>query len=66
MSTELGELEILFPEGFDERWESEMPLKGYLNQVTVRLEAGPSSQVSFIDPVRLTQDLEEDSKAGRA
>jgi hypothetical protein len=66
MSIEIQEPEVLFPEGFDDRWEYEMPLKGYLNEVTVRIDSGPSYLVNFINPVRLSQDLEEEIKSGRA
>ena len=66
MSIEIHEPEIQFPEGFDDRWEYEMPMKGYLNNVTVRLDSGSSFRVNFIDPVRLAQDLEVESKTGRA
>jgi hypothetical protein len=65
MSIEIQEPEVRFPEGFDDRWEYEMPLKGYLNEVTVRIDSGPLYLVNFIDPIRLSQDLEAEVKSGR-
>jgi hypothetical protein len=56
---------LIFPEGFDARWESEMTDKGYLSEVIVQLEDGPRYQVNFIDPVRLRQDLDSETKSER-
>ncbi len=56
---------ISFPDGFDERWEYEMPLKGYLSRLRVRLDDGRHYLVNLIDPVRLAQDLEVETSCGR-
>jgi hypothetical protein len=55
---------IIFPDGFDERSEHEMPLRGYLSHALVELEDGSRYPVDFIDPVRLAQDLEVSVKWG--
>src|SRR6266404_1899873 len=65
MATHLEPFTILFPEGFDERQEFEMPSKGYLRDLVVRLEDGAEYQLFFIDPTRLQQDLEADAQEGR-
>lgn len=56
--------EIIFPQGFDARWEAEMTDKGYLDDVTVRFEDGSRFRVSFIDPDRLKQDLQRETESG--
>ena len=56
---------VLFPDGFNDRWEYEMPLKGYLSNVRVQLDDGRHYLVNLIDPVRLAQDLEGEMAAGR-
>jgi hypothetical protein len=56
---------IYFPERFDDRWEDEMPLKGYLSNVEVGLVDGRRFVVNLIDPIRLAQDLEAESATGR-
>jgi hypothetical protein len=50
---------IIFPQGFDERSREEMPQRGYLSHVLVELEDGSRYPVEFIEPVRLTQELED-------
>jgi hypothetical protein len=57
--------EIVYPDGFDERRESEMAAKGYLGNVIVRTERDRQYQVNFIDPVRLAQDLSNEAESGR-
>ena len=57
--------QVIFPKGFDERAEFETPLKGWLDQVQVQLPDGSRYGVSFIDPVRLQQDLAEYEKLGK-
>jgi hypothetical protein len=56
---------ISFPDGFDDRWDSEMTLKGYLSHVEVGLVDGRRYVVNLIDPVRLAQDLEAEAATGR-
>lgn len=65
MATELLEDAIVFPPGFDARAVDELPLKGYIENVIVRLGDGRRYCLSFIDPVRLNQDLEVDLTEGR-
>lgn len=54
-----------FPDDWDERAEYEMPLKGHLNGATVETAEGVRFPVFFFDPVRLQQELEMESAAGR-
>lgn len=58
------EPEIIFPPGFDARWEAEMTDKGYISNVIIRFEDGSRYRVNFIDPVRLGQDLESEAESG--
>src|SRR5688572_29899187 len=55
---------VIFPEGYDARREYETPMRGYLSDVVVQLEDGSRYQLSFIDPVRLQQDLEAEAQTG--
>ena len=64
MATHTAEPEVIFPEGFDARWEAEMTDKGYLSDVVVRLEDGARYLVNFFDPVRLSQDLQVLTESG--
>ncbi len=64
MSITTSEPEIIYPEGFDERCQREMTVKGYLGNVNVRFEDGSRFQVSFIDPIRLAQDLQCEAESG--
>ena|SRR5579872_6206202 len=66
MPTEVVPFTVVFPEWYDARLEHETPSKGYLSDVEVRLEDGSRYRLYFIDPVRLAQNLEDDSQAGRA
>lgn len=50
--------QLLWPEGFDERSEIEAGWRGYLSHARVRLDDGREVPVYFVDPVRLTQDVE--------
>src|SRR6185369_5339852 len=50
---------IIFPKGFDERSQHELPLRGCLNNVQVELEDGSRYAVEFIDPVRLAQEVDD-------
>jgi hypothetical protein len=49
---------IELPEGFDDRAEAEMTDKGYLSGVVVEFAGSGRFEMNFIDPVRLSQDLE--------
>lgn len=55
---------VIFPEAYDERAEYETLAKGWLSQVIVQSEDGSRYSVSFIDPVRLQQDMEEYARLG--
>ncbi len=41
-------------------------MKGWLDHVIVETEDGRTFTLSFYDPIRLAQDLEEEVKLGRA
>ena len=56
---------VVFPPWFDERWEAEMPDKGYVPDVEVRLAHGPRYRLYFTDPVRARQDAETEFESGR-
>lgn len=55
---------LIFKPDFGEREIYEMPLKGYF-QAIIQLENEDVYQIYFSDPIRLSQDLKEDSNAGR-
>jgi hypothetical protein len=55
---------VIFPDGFNSRTEDEMPLKGYLADVVVRFDDAGRYRLSFIDPIRLGQDLADEVEAG--
>lgn len=57
---------LIFKEEFDERTAFEVEQKGWCGIAAVRLPNGTETDVFFYDPVRLAQDLEADSKLGRA
>jgi hypothetical protein len=65
MSTQVSPFTVVFPEWYDERCELEVPAKGWLQGVEVRLEDGSRYKLFFIDPVRLGQDLEEEVRLQR-
>src|SRR5947209_18541977 len=48
---------IVFPDGYEERGQYEVPARGYLSDVIVQVEDGSRYQLFFYDPVRLEQDL---------
>ena len=56
--------EIIFPLGFDARWEAEMTDNGYFSDVVIRFDNGSRYRVNFIDVVRLGQDLESEVESG--
>jgi hypothetical protein len=57
--------EVVFPDWYDERGESEAEAKGWLQGVEVRFSNGAVHPLFFYDPVRLAQDLEEETAQGR-
>jgi hypothetical protein len=57
---------IDFPDWYDDLAEFEHEAKGYLGAVIVRFEDDFRSELFFIDPVRLVQDLEAELAAGRS
>lgn len=56
--------QILKPEYWDERADDEMTVKGFANGFRVVLDSGHAVELSFIDPVRLRQDLESEIEQG--
>jgi hypothetical protein len=64
VTTTATDHEVIFPQGFDARWEAEMTDKGHLGDVTVRFEDGSRIRVNFVDPVRLGQDLHSEAESG--
>ncbi|HYL74545.1 MAG TPA: hypothetical protein VEU96_10090 [Bryobacteraceae bacterium] len=54
-----GHSTLLFPLDFDERAAWEMELKGFVC-AAVKLANGTVLEVTFYDPVRLAQDLEDE------
>jgi hypothetical protein len=64
MSTAATPYTIIFPEGYDAPSEYETPSRGYLSHVVVRLDDGSRYQMFFIDPVRLGQELADDTQRG--
>jgi hypothetical protein len=57
--------QVLFPDWFEARAELETPAKGHLHGVQVQLEDGATFALTFYDPIRLQQTLEDDVHAGR-
>lgn len=64
MTLTVADAKYHFPAGFDERAEYEMELKGHLCGGEVELRDGRRFPITFFDPVRLSQDLEEIAKHG--
>lgn len=56
---------LVFEFGFGPREEFEAKARGYLHHVLVELPDHSKYRVVFYDNVRLTQDLEEESRQGR-
>jgi hypothetical protein len=65
MSTHLQPYTLSFPAGFDEQAEFEAPFRGYLRDVIVEVEDGSRHELSFIDIVRLEQNLADSARMGR-
>ena len=53
-------IEIEYRNGFNEIDNHEMPSKGYRNDITVKCPTGKKYNLSFYDPIRLNQDIEEE------
>jgi|SRR6185312_5299918 hypothetical protein len=49
--------ELIFKAGYSESDDFEYEMKGYRNDVFVKMENGDLYEVFFYDPVRLTQDM---------
>ena len=62
MSTQAPNVRLVFLHAFDERAAMEARDRGYLSYVAAELENGSQHALVFYDPVRLNQDLEEESK----
>ena len=56
---------LVFEHGFSERDEIEGPMRGYRSHVWVELSDGTMHPVTFFDPVRLRQELEQEAESGR-
>ncbi len=65
MATDVAGYTIVMPAWYDDRAEAEAPAKGYLPDVEVQMAGGQRSRLYFIDPVRLQQTLEDDTRDGR-
>lgn len=65
MILQLERCRVVFPDWYDERAEYEAEQKGWLQGVEVELGDGSRYPVTFYDPVRLAQDLEEEAKWDR-
>src|SRR5262249_10817800 len=65
MATQTGSPKVVFPEGFDTRWELELPSKGYIEDVVIELEDGKRYALCFVDPTRLRQELDMELGSGR-
>ena len=58
-------MKIEFPIEWDEKDRMERPAKGWLSDVKVIFDNGHEFNLTFYDPVRLAQDLEEETKQGK-
>jgi hypothetical protein len=64
MSSEEIGCTIVFPDWYDERARYEHSRKGHLYGVIVRFADSTRYQVSFIDPIRLRQEIEDELSRG--
>ena len=53
---------LILPDGFDERWESEIADRGYFSEALVETSETRCYSVFFIVPVRLQQELADTSQ----
>ncbi|MGL4555386.1 MAG: hypothetical protein ACRC33_29815 [Gemmataceae bacterium] len=65
MVIDVAEYSVTFPDGYDDRAALETPAKGHLQGVEVRLRDGTAVPLTFYDPVRLQQTLDDDTADGR-
>jgi hypothetical protein len=56
--------ELIFKHGCGDRDEAETPMRGYRDDVLVKLDDGRTYRVTFYDPVRLHQTLEDEAGLG--
>jgi hypothetical protein len=56
---------LVFEHGMDEHDEAEAQMRGYRSHVWVEMSDGTRHRITFFDPVRLTQELEQETKLGR-
>jgi hypothetical protein len=56
---------FVFPSGPSELDEFEAQMRGYRSNIWVELSDGTKHLVTFFDPVRLRQELEQEIKGGR-
>jgi hypothetical protein len=56
---------LVFDGGFDERAEFEAQSRGYRSHVWAELMDGSRYLLTFYEPTRLTQTLEDECRAGR-
>ena len=54
---------LIFPDEFDEFYESEIQSKGYFGQVSLQI-SGKHFRLNFYDPVRLAQEIESEFQRG--
>jgi hypothetical protein len=57
-------IKLAFEGGYGERDEFETPLRGYRSDVLAELDDGSVYRITFYDPVRLTQTVEDDARSG--
>lgn len=58
-------MNIEYPINWDDLDGLERPAKGWLTGVIVTLSSGAQIELTFYDPVRLAQDLEEEIRIGK-
>ena len=55
---------LIYEHGFTEQDEVETPLRGYRSHVVAELENDSRYRLVFFDPVRLRQELEQETASG--
>ena len=65
MATIMENAVLIMPEDYDERAAFETPSKGWFGGACVRLPDGACLPLFFIDPVRLGQELADDTARGQ-
>jgi len=56
---------LIFEHGMNELDEAEAQMRVYRSHVWVEMSDGTRHRVTFFDPVRLTQELEQEASQGR-